>query len=130
MNACEMEKLAKLVAKETVSETFLTLGLNVSTPEAILSVQNQFATLRNIHYGMRQARNVLIAGVLGAVSFWREWSVLCVFAFVNARVNVRVNAHVCAPRSEAACTSQTNVKDKSHVSESAAMAFALLIARQ
>ncbi|WP_426526789.1 hypothetical protein [Bradyrhizobium sp. McL0615] len=76
MNAGEMEKLAKMAAKEAVSETFLSLGLNVSTPDAILSVQNQFATLRNLHYSMRQARNVIIAGVLGALvsggvyAFW------------------------------------------------------------
>ena len=77
MNAGDMEKLAKMAAKEAVSETFLTLGLNVSTPEAILSVQNQFATLRNIHYSMRQVRNVIIAGVLGAAvsgAVWAFWT--------------------------------------------------------
>ena len=47
MNAGDMEKLAKIVAKETVSETFLTLGLDISDP---IPVQNQFATLRNVHY--------------------------------------------------------------------------------
>jgi hypothetical protein len=40
-----MEKLAKIVAKEIVSETFLTLGLDIRDP---ISVQNQFATLRNV----------------------------------------------------------------------------------
>jgi hypothetical protein len=76
MNVGDMEKLAKMAAKEAVSETFLTLGLDVSTPAAILSVQNQFATLRNLHYSMRQVRNVIIAGVLGAMvsggvyAFW------------------------------------------------------------
>jgi hypothetical protein len=73
MNTGEMEKLAKMAAKEAVSETFLTLGLDISDP---ISVQNQFATLRNLHYSMRQARNVIIAGVLGAIvsggayAFW------------------------------------------------------------
>jgi hypothetical protein len=73
MNAGEMEKLAKMAAKEAVAETFLTLGLDIRDP---ISVQNQFATLRNIHYSMRQVRNVIIAGVLGALvsggvyAFW------------------------------------------------------------
>ena len=41
-----------------------------------ISVQNQFATLRNIHYSMRHVRNVVIAGALGAIvsggvyAFW------------------------------------------------------------
>ncbi|WP_431014543.1 hypothetical protein [Bradyrhizobium pachyrhizi] len=73
----ELEQIAKMAAKAAVSETFLTLGLNVSTPEAILSVQNQFATLRNIHYGMRHVRNVIIAGVLGAIvsgAVWAFWT--------------------------------------------------------
>lgn len=72
-NHSDMEKLAKMVAKETVSETFLTLGLDISNP---ISVQNQFATLRNIHYGMRHIRNVIIAGILGAAisgGVWAFW---------------------------------------------------------
>jgi hypothetical protein len=78
MNTGEMEKLAKMAAKEAVSETFLTLGLDISDP---ISVQNQFATLRNLHYSMRQARNVIIAGVLGAAvsggvyAFWAGFKV-------------------------------------------------------
>jgi hypothetical protein len=71
MNAGDMEKLAKIVAKETVSETFLTLGLDISDS---IPVQNQFATLRNVHYSLRQARNVLIAGVLGAAISGGVWA--------------------------------------------------------
>lgn len=73
MNNAEMQSLAKMAAKEAVSETFLMFGLDTKDP---ISVQNQFATLRNIHYGMRQVRNVIIAGVLGAMvsggvyAFW------------------------------------------------------------
>jgi hypothetical protein len=73
MNTSEMQSLAKMAAKEAVSETFLMFGLDTKDP---ISVQNQFATLRNIHYGMRQVRNVIIAGVLGAMvsggvyAFW------------------------------------------------------------
>ena len=73
MNAGEMEKLAKMAAKEAVSETFLTLGMDISNP---ISVQGQFAFLRNLHYAARHARNVIIAGVLGALvsggvcAFW------------------------------------------------------------
>jgi hypothetical protein len=74
MNAGDMEKLARMVAKETVAETFLMLGVNISTPEAVQSTQNQFATLRNIHYSMRQVRNVIIAGVLGLLVSGAGWA--------------------------------------------------------
>uniref|UniRef100_A0A973WRK2 Uncharacterized protein n=2 Tax=Bradyrhizobium quebecense TaxID=2748629 RepID=A0A973WRK2_9BRAD len=70
----DLEKIAKMAAKEAVSETFLTLGLDTKDP---ISVQNQFATLRNIHYGMRHVRNVIIAGVLGAAvsgGVWVFWT--------------------------------------------------------
>jgi hypothetical protein len=76
MNAGEMEKLAKNAAKEAVSETFLTLGMDVSNP---ISVQGQFAVLRNLHYAARHARNVIIAGVLGALvsgGAWAFWMAL------------------------------------------------------
>jgi hypothetical protein len=70
MNNADMEKLA---AKEAVSETFLTLGMDISN---LISVQGQFAFLRNLHYAARHARNVVIAGVLGALisgSVWEFW---------------------------------------------------------
>ena len=69
----DMERMAKLVAKETVSETFLTLGMNISNP---ISVHGKFAFLRNLHYAARHARNVVIAGVLGALvsgGVWAFW---------------------------------------------------------
>jgi hypothetical protein len=55
-----MEKLAKLAAKE----------------DNPTSVQNRFAFLRNLHYSMHPVRNIVIAGVLGAMvsgavgAFW------------------------------------------------------------
>jgi hypothetical protein len=73
MNSADMEKLAKMAAKEAVSETFLTLGMDISNP---ISVQGQFAFLRNLHYAARHVRNVIIAGVVGAIvsggvyAFW------------------------------------------------------------
>ena len=73
MNAGDMEKLAKMAAKEAVSETFLTLGMNISNP---ISVHGKFAFLRNLHYAARHARNVVIAGVLGALvsgGVWAFW---------------------------------------------------------
>lgn len=76
MSGGDFEKIAKMTAKETVTETFLMLGMDVSTPAAVQSAQNQFATLRNIHYSMRHVRNVIVAGVLGAMvsgglyAFW------------------------------------------------------------
>jgi len=72
MNNADMEKLAKLAAKEAVSETFLTLGMDISNP---ISVQGQFAFLRNLHYAARHARNVIIAGIVGALVSG------CVYAF-------------------------------------------------
>ena len=71
MNAGDMEKLAKAVVKETVKETFLTLGLNIDDP---ISVQNQFAFLRNLHYSMRHVRNTIIAGVLGMLVTGAGWA--------------------------------------------------------
>ena len=73
MNSDDMEKLAKMAAKEAVSETFLTLGMDISNP---ISVHGQFAFLRNLHYAARHARNVIIASILGAhVSggVWALW---------------------------------------------------------
>jgi hypothetical protein len=73
MNSADMEKLAKMVARETVVETFLTLGLDISNP---ISVQNQFVFLRNLQNTMREIRNVIIAAVIGATvsggvyAFW------------------------------------------------------------
>lgn len=81
MSAGDFEKIAKMAAKEAVTETFLMLGMDVSTPAAVQSAQNQFATLRNIHYSMRHVRNVVIAGVLGAMvsggvyAFWAGFKV-------------------------------------------------------
>jgi hypothetical protein len=74
MNNADMEKLAKLAAKEAVSETFLSLGMDISNP---ISVQGQFAFLRNLHYAARHVRNVIIAGVVGAIvsgCVWALWT--------------------------------------------------------
>src|SRR5436190_19473504 len=73
MNAGKMEKLAKMAANEAVSETFLTLGMDISNP---ISVQGQFAFLRDLHYAARHARNVIIAGVLGGACQRRRLCVL------------------------------------------------------
>jgi hypothetical protein len=37
-----------------------TVGLDIKDP---ISIQNQFATLRNIQYSMRHVRNAIIPGV-------------------------------------------------------------------
>lgn len=77
MNSGDMEKLAKMAAKETVSETFLALGVDISSAGSIISAQNQFAFLRNLYYGARHARNIIIAGVLGAIvsgCVWAFWT--------------------------------------------------------
>jgi hypothetical protein len=58
MNSNDMEKLAKMAAKEAVSQTFLTPGMDISNP---ISVQGQFPFLRNLHCAARHARNFIIA---------------------------------------------------------------------
>jgi hypothetical protein len=53
-------------AKEAVLETFLTLAMDISNP---ISVQGQFAFLRNLHYAF--ATSVLGALVSGGIYvFW------------------------------------------------------------
>ena len=75
-NHSELREVASLAAKEAVKETFLMPGVNISTPEAVQSGENQPSTLRNIHYSLRHVRNVIIAGipsvmVAGAIgAFW------------------------------------------------------------
>jgi hypothetical protein len=80
-----MEKIAKMAAKEAVAETFLTLGLDIKDP---VSVQGQFAFLRNLYYGTRQVRNVVIAA--GVTSFvgglaWALWTGIKVGAALAGR---------------------------------------------
>jgi hypothetical protein len=60
-----------MAAKESVSEAFLTLGMDISNP---ISVQGQFAFLRNLHYAARLARNVVIAGILGLLVSGAGWA--------------------------------------------------------
>ncbi|MBR1206629.1 MULTISPECIES: hypothetical protein [unclassified Bradyrhizobium] len=73
----EFEQVAKMAAKEAVSETFLMLGVDVSNPASVISVQGQFSFLRNMHYAARHLRNVIIAGVVGAMvtgAVWAFWT--------------------------------------------------------
>ncbi|WP_029080732.1 hypothetical protein [Bradyrhizobium sp. th.b2] len=73
----DLEKIAKMAAKEAVSETFLSLGMDVSNPASVISVQGQFSFLRNMHYAARHLRNVIIAGVVGAIvsgAVWAFWA--------------------------------------------------------
>jgi hypothetical protein len=41
-----MERIASETAKKTVHELFLALGVNVSTPDAVIELQKDFASLR------------------------------------------------------------------------------------
>jgi hypothetical protein len=66
-----LEKIQKMAAKEAVSETFLSLGMDISNP---ISVQGQFAFLRYLHYAARHARNVIIAGIFGALVSGGAWA--------------------------------------------------------
>lgn len=74
MNQVDFEKFARTVAKETVAETFTMLGMNIADP---ISVQGQFAFLRNLQYAARQARNVAITTVgsmIAAGVCWAVWA--------------------------------------------------------
>ena len=67
-----------MAAKEAVSETFLTLGMDISNP---ISVQGQFAFLRHLHYAARHARSwagrvlpfALAAAMVATVAFSRMY---------------------------------------------------------
>jgi hypothetical protein len=93
MNSADMEKLATMAAKEAVKETFLMLGVNISSPEAVQSAQNEFATLRNLHYSMRHVRNVIIAGILGMMVSGAGWAFWAGFK-ANAAAPSTVSAPV------------------------------------
>lgn len=67
----DMREIAKMAAKEAVSETFLTLGLDIKDP---ISVQNQFAFMRNLYYSVRHVRNVAIAAGVGAIVSGIAWA--------------------------------------------------------
>lgn len=67
--------MARMAAKEAVAETFLTLGMDVKDPKAVISVQNQFAFLRNAHYSFRHMRNAAIAAGVGAIISGIGWSI-------------------------------------------------------
>ncbi|MHC2462138.1 hypothetical protein [Bradyrhizobium embrapense] len=71
----DLERIAKMAAKEAVSETFLSLGMDVSNPASVISVQGQFSFLRNMHYAARHLRNVIIAGVVSAIVSGAVWAV-------------------------------------------------------
>ncbi|WP_338688895.1 hypothetical protein V5279_25015 [Bradyrhizobium sp. 26S5] len=66
-----------MAAKEAVSETFLSLGMDVSNPASVISMQGQFSFLRNMHHAARHLRNVIITGVVGAAvsgAVWAFWT--------------------------------------------------------
>lgn len=54
---------AKAVAKATVAETFLALGVDISTPDGIISTQKDFAFVRTARYTLRRAAMAVAAAV-------------------------------------------------------------------
>lgn len=58
-----MQQMARMAAREAVNETFVALGLDIKDP---ISVQGQFAFLRNCYYSARHIRNVAIGAVASA----------------------------------------------------------------
>lgn len=68
----DMREVARLAAKEAVSETFLMLGLDIKDP---ISVQNQFGFLRNLYYSARHVRNVALAAGAAAIVSGVGWAI-------------------------------------------------------
>lgn len=83
----DFERLAELVAERTVAKTFTSLGLNIADP---ISVQGQFAFLRNLQYAARQARNVCITAVGGMLATGICWAV---WASIKAPVAASAFVH-------------------------------------
>ena len=55
MSEAELEQIVRAGVKQGVEETFLTTGIDVSTPEAVIQVQRDFQYMRRLR---RTAENV------------------------------------------------------------------------
>lgn len=76
----ELHEIAKEVAKQTVREFFLALGVNAEDPDAVIAVQKDFAHLRAWREsvetvkrkGLGTAVTVIVSGVLGAIYLYLQ----------------------------------------------------------
>ena len=64
MTPDEIEALAHRVAKATVTETFVMLGVDMSSPTAVLGVQQDFAHLRASRLGLQAIRRGAILSAI------------------------------------------------------------------
>lgn len=66
MNDFEVERCAQLAAKKAITEWLLMLGVDASSPQEILSIQRDFATLRAIRQNGELISKRAITGLVGA----------------------------------------------------------------
>jgi hypothetical protein len=61
----EMQTVARLAAREAVEQTFLALGVDISTPKEIQSTQHDFAFLRSFRLTVRTLRTHALTVAVG-----------------------------------------------------------------
>lgn len=62
----DMQRVAEMAAKAAVQETFLALGVDITTPEGVIRAQEDFGFLRTAHRAAVSAR--CVAAKYGLVS--------------------------------------------------------------
>lgn len=69
-----LTRIAGMAAEQAVQKTFTTLGVNISTPEAVIEAQELFMSLRNLKRDWTVFRNrlIMMAATLiaSAVGMW------------------------------------------------------------
>lgn len=63
-----LNRIANLAAEQAVQKTFTTLGLNISTPEAVIEAQDMFRSMRNIQRDWKRFRNAFIGAAATALA--------------------------------------------------------------
>lgn len=66
-NTAQLNRIATMAAKAAVQETFTTLGVDISTPDAIVKAQDLFRSMRGLQDDWKLFRNRLIVGVASLV---------------------------------------------------------------
>ena len=66
MTEAEIKNLASTAATEALEKFLLVLGVNVSTPDSKLELQQDFAHLRRERLAMRAAGKQIVATLTGA----------------------------------------------------------------
>jgi len=65
-----LERIARMAAKETVEQTFLMLGMDVKDP---IATQRTFAFLKNLQHSFYMIKRAAIAAAVGAVVSGLGW---------------------------------------------------------